>query len=44
VLALNQVAGELDTGELANMQRQVAEGKDARQVAEEWLSSHPLGR
>jgi hypothetical protein len=44
VIALNEVAGEFDTGALADMRRQVAQGADPRQVAEAWLAAHPLGR
>lgn len=44
VLALNEVAGELDTGALADMRRQVASGADPRQVTDAWLAAHPLGR
>jgi glycine betaine/choline ABC-type transport system substrate-binding protein len=44
VLALNEVAGVLDTGSLADMRRQVAEGKDPGLVAGAWLDAHPLGR
>lgn len=44
VLALNQIAGELDTGALADMLRQIFdEGKDPAALADDWLSSHPLG-
>jgi glycine betaine/choline ABC-type transport system substrate-binding protein len=43
VLALNQIAGELDTGSLADMLRKVGEGSDPGAVAAEWLTSHPLG-
>lgn len=43
VLALNQIAGELDTGSLADMLRKVSEGADPGAVAAEWLASHPLG-
>jgi glycine betaine/choline ABC-type transport system substrate-binding protein len=43
VLALNQIAGELDTGSLADMRRQVAEGKEPGAVAGAWLDAHPLG-
>jgi glycine betaine/choline ABC-type transport system substrate-binding protein len=43
VLALNEVAGELDTGGLADMRRQVAEGTDPGAVAGAWLDAHPLG-
>jgi glycine betaine/choline ABC-type transport system substrate-binding protein len=44
VLALNEVAGVLDTGSLADMRRQVAEGKEPGLVADTWLDAHPLGR
>jgi glycine betaine/proline transport system substrate-binding protein len=44
VLALNEVAGELDTAALTDMRRQVAKGADPGQVAGAWLSDHPLGR
>jgi glycine betaine/choline ABC-type transport system substrate-binding protein len=44
VLAVNEVAGVLDTGSLADMRRQVAEGKDPGLVADTWLDAHPLGR
>jgi glycine betaine/choline ABC-type transport system substrate-binding protein len=44
VLAVNEVAGVLDTGSLADMRRQVAEGKDPELVADAWLDAHPLGR
>jgi glycine betaine/choline ABC-type transport system substrate-binding protein len=44
VLAVNEVAGVLDTGSLADMRRQVAEGKDPGLVADAWLAAHPLGR
>jgi glycine betaine/choline ABC-type transport system substrate-binding protein len=44
VLALNEVAGVLDTGSLADMRRQVAEGKEPGPVADAWLDAHPLGR
>jgi osmoprotectant transport system substrate-binding protein len=43
VLALNQIAGELDTGALADMQRQVADGADPGAVVSAWLADHPLG-
>ena len=43
VLALNQIAGELDTGALADMRRQVAAGTDPGAVAGAWLDAHPLG-
>lgn len=43
VLALNEIAGVLDTGSLADMLRQVAEGADPGAVAGQWLDAHPLG-
>ena len=43
VLALNEIAGELDTGSLADMLRQVTEGADPGAVASAWLDAHPLG-
>lgn len=44
LLALNEVAGVLDTGALADMRRQVAGGADPQAVAGGWLADHPLGR
>ncbi|GBG37571.1 glycine betaine ABC transporter substrate-binding protein [Mycobacterium montefiorense] len=44
VLAINEVAGVLDTAALADMRRQVAAGADALAVAGGWLAEHPLGR
>jgi glycine betaine/choline ABC-type transport system substrate-binding protein len=44
VLAVNQVAGVLDTGALKQMRGQVAGGADPRTVAEAWLAENPLGR
>ncbi|MCV7180250.1 glycine betaine ABC transporter substrate-binding protein [Mycolicibacterium sphagni] len=44
VRAINEVAGVLDTGSLVDMRQHVAEGRDPRSVAEDWLSQHPLGR
>jgi glycine betaine/choline ABC-type transport system substrate-binding protein len=44
VLAINEVAGEFDTTALADMRRQVAQGADSWQVAEDWIAAHPLGR
>jgi hypothetical protein len=44
VLALNEVAGVLDTGSLADMRTQVADGKEPGSVADAWLGAHPLGR
>ncbi|MEU0498684.1 glycine betaine ABC transporter substrate-binding protein [Mycobacterium sp. NPDC006124] len=43
VLALNEIAGELDTGSLADMLGKVAKGAEPGAVAEDWLSAHPLG-
>ncbi len=43
VLALNEIAGVLDTGSLADMRSQVAEGADPGAVAAQWLDTHPLG-
>lgn len=44
LLALNEVAGVLDTAALTEMRRQVAGGADAQAVADAWLGEHPLGR
>ncbi|WP_301146397.1 glycine betaine ABC transporter substrate-binding protein [Mycobacterium simiae] len=44
VLAINEVAGVLDTAALADMRRQVAGGADPQAVAGGWLAEHPLGR
>jgi glycine betaine/choline ABC-type transport system substrate-binding protein len=44
VLAVNEVAGVLDTATLKQMQQQVAGGTDPRAVAEGWLADNPLGR
>lgn len=43
ILAINEVAGVLDTGSLADMFRQVAEGADPRAVADAFLQANPLG-
>jgi glycine betaine/choline ABC-type transport system substrate-binding protein len=43
VLALNEIAGELDTGSLADMLGKVAAGAEPGAVADEWLAAHPLG-
>lgn len=43
VLALNEIAGVLDTGALADMRRQVDEGADPGAVAGQWLETHPIG-
>jgi glycine betaine/choline ABC-type transport system substrate-binding protein len=44
LLAINEVAGVLDTAALADMRRQVASGADPQAVAGGWLAEHPLGR
>ena len=44
VLAINEVAGVLDTAALKQMRRQVADGADPRAVADAWLAENPLGR
>ena len=44
VLAINEVAGVLDTAALAEMRAQVADGADPGPVADAWLAAHPLGR
>jgi len=44
LLAINEVAGVLDTAALAEMRRQVAGGADPQAVAGGWLAEHPLGR
>lgn len=43
VLALNEIAGVLDTGSLADMRREIDEGADPGHVAAQWLEAHPLG-
>ena len=43
VLALNEVAGVLDTAALVQMRRQVAAGAEPGQVADGFLAEHPLG-
>jgi osmoprotectant transport system substrate-binding protein len=42
VLALNEVAGVLDTAALAEMRGRVRAGDDPAVVAGEWLAEHPL--
>jgi glycine betaine/choline ABC-type transport system substrate-binding protein len=42
-LALNEVAGVLDTAGLVQMRRQVNAGGDPAQVADGFLAEHPLG-
>jgi glycine betaine/choline ABC-type transport system substrate-binding protein len=44
VLALNQIAGALDTAALKQLRGQVVDGADPRTVAEAWLAENPLGR
>jgi len=44
LLAINEVAGVLDTAALAEMRRQVVGGADPQAVAGGWLAEHPLGR
>lgn len=43
VLALNEVAGVLDTAGLVQMRRQVTAGADPAHVADGFLTEHPLG-
>ncbi|RAV12037.1 hypothetical protein DQP55_12710 [Mycolicibacterium sp. GF69] len=43
VLALNEVAGVLDTAALAQMRAEVADGADPGHVADAFLAEHPLG-
>ncbi len=44
LLAVNEIAGVLDTAALADMRRKVAAGADPQAVADGWLGEHPLGR
>jgi glycine betaine/choline ABC-type transport system substrate-binding protein len=44
LLAINEVAGVLDTAALVQMRRQVIGGADPQTVADGWLGEHPLGR
>jgi glycine betaine/choline ABC-type transport system substrate-binding protein len=44
LLAINEVAGVLDTAALVEMRRQVAGGAHPQAVADGWLGEHPLGR
>ncbi|MEB4210243.1 glycine betaine ABC transporter substrate-binding protein [Mycobacterium sp. 94-17] len=44
LLAINEVAGVLDTAALVEMRRQVGAGADPQAVAGGWLAEHPLGR
>ena len=43
VLALNEVAGVLDTAALADMRAQVEDGTDPGLVAGAFIAEHPLG-
>jgi glycine betaine/choline ABC-type transport system substrate-binding protein len=43
VLALNEVAGVLDTAALAQMRAEVADGTEPGLVAAAFLDEHPLG-
>ena len=44
LLAVNEIAGVLDTAALADMRRRVEAGADPQAVADGWLAEHPLGR
>lgn len=44
LLAINQVAGVLDTAALVDMRRRVADGDDPQAVVDAFLQEHPLGR
>lgn len=44
LLAINEVAGVLDTAALVDLRRQVAKGAAPQAVADAWLGEHPLGR
>jgi glycine betaine/choline ABC-type transport system substrate-binding protein len=44
LLAVNEVAGVLDTAALVEMRRRLAKGADPQAVADTWLGEHPLGR
>lgn len=44
LLAVNEIAGVLDTAALADLRRKVAAGADPQAVADGWLGEHPLGR
>ena len=44
LLAVNEVAGVLDTAAMVEMRRQVSAGADPQAVADAWLNEHPLGR
>jgi len=44
LLAINEVAGVLDTAALADMRSRVGGGAEPQAVAGAWLAEHPLGR
>lgn len=44
LLAVNEVAGVLDTAALVQLRRRMLAGADPRAVAADWLAEHPLGR
>lgn len=44
MLAINEVAGVLDTAALIEMRRQVIRGADSQAIADGWLAEHPMGR
>jgi glycine betaine/choline ABC-type transport system substrate-binding protein len=44
LLAINEVAGVLDTAAVVEMRRRVIAGADPQAVADGWLGEHPLGR
>jgi len=43
VVALNEVAGVLDTASLKQLRAEVAAGADPRLVADRWLADNPIG-
>lgn len=43
VLALNRIAGELDTDGLTELRRAVADGTPPGEAADAWLAEHPFG-
>jgi glycine betaine/choline ABC-type transport system substrate-binding protein len=44
LLAINEVAGVLDTAALVDMRHQLANGAGVQTVTDAWLAEHPLGR
>lgn len=44
VVALNEVAGVLDTAALKQLRGKVADGADPQAVADGWLAENPIGR